>query len=202
MTNTISIINQFISNEYIEFAWLWAIFPPGELVAIVNVSASDVPIQWCANIKAFEYREMDSGGSVWSVTVTHTAFNGLRFGTAETSLTFPAFHGHISIHKLSVYPLRFFKEQLQLQQDSIRRGKTYEEFCLASSRSTKKPVGTAMFHDGPIWTAQEPGAENRRGCRIIDNPSSHVCLANLINMFSVILMAVYELGQRKSCGRF
>ncbi|KAL6699995.1 hypothetical protein J3F84DRAFT_198459 [Trichoderma pleuroticola] len=44
MTDTISTVHQFISSEYIEYAWLWAIFLPGELVVIMNLSASDVPI--------------------------------------------------------------------------------------------------------------------------------------------------------------
>ncbi|KAL6699996.1 P-loop containing nucleoside triphosphate hydrolase protein [Trichoderma pleuroticola] len=47
-------------------------------------------------------------------------------------------------------------------------------YCLASSRSKNKPVGTPMFHDGPIWTVPEFETGTRRGCRIIDNPSSHV----------------------------
>ncbi|RSL98257.1 hypothetical protein CEP52_010449 [Fusarium oligoseptatum] len=91
MTETIKTIDQFITNGYIEFEWLWAIFPPGELVVIENVSASDVPIQWCAVVKAFEFRTLDSGVQVWTLTVIHTGFNGLRLGKNRNRAHVPSF---------------------------------------------------------------------------------------------------------------
>ncbi|KAL2693469.1 hypothetical protein Neosp_000029 [[Neocosmospora] mangrovei] len=48
MAEAIKTIDQFMASGSIEFEWLWAIFPPGELVVIENISASDAPIQWCA----------------------------------------------------------------------------------------------------------------------------------------------------------
>ncbi|KAI8721446.1 AAA domain-containing protein [Fusarium sp. LHS14.1] len=169
MKETIKTIGQFISNGYIEFEWLWAIFPPGELVVIENVSASDAPIQWCAIVKAFEYKTLDSGAQVWSLTVIHTGFNGLRLGKTETKLAFPAFSNNIGISRLPAYPLKFCKDEIWVQQEAIRRGRSYDTYCLASSRSKESPVGTPMWHAGSIWTERE--RDDRRGCRIMDNPS-------------------------------
>ncbi|RSL74178.1 hypothetical protein CEP53_000481 [Fusarium sp. AF-6] len=172
MTETIKTIDQFITNGYIEFEWLWAIFPPGELVVIENVSASDVPIQWCAVVKAFEFRTLDSGVQVWTLNVIHTGFNGLRLGKTETELTFPAFSNNIGITRLPAYPLKFCKDEIRVQQEAIRRGRDYEKYCLASSRSKEAPIGTPMWHAGPVWTERE--RDDRRGCRIMDNPSGTV----------------------------
>ncbi|KAM0418890.1 hypothetical protein ACHAPT_012155 [Fusarium lateritium] len=173
MTETIKTIDQFIAHGYIEFEWLWAIFPPGELVVIENVSASDAPIQWCAIVKSFEFRTLDSGVQVWTLTVTHTGFNGLRLGKTETALTFPAFSNNIGISRLPAYPLKFCKDEIWVQQEAIRRGKNYEMYCLASSRSKEVPIGTPMWHAGPVWTERGDG-DDRRGCRIMDNPSGTV----------------------------
>ncbi|RSL44966.1 hypothetical protein CEP54_014468 [Fusarium duplospermum] len=162
----------FITNGYIEFEWLWAIFPPGELVVIENVSASDVPIQWWAVIKAFEFRTLDSGVQVWALTVFHTGFNGLRLGRTETELTFPAFSNNIGITRLPAYPLKFCNEEIRVKQEAIRRGRSHETYCLASSRSKEAPIGTPMWHAGPVWTERE--RDDRRGCRIMDNPSGTV----------------------------
>ncbi|EEU39964.1 uncharacterized protein NECHADRAFT_39190 [Fusarium vanettenii 77-13-4] len=152
MKETIKTIDQFISNGYIEFEWLWAIFPPGELVVIENVSASDAPIQWCAIVKAFEFKTLDSGAQVWSLTLMHTGFNGLRLGKTETKLSFPAFSNNIGISRLPAYPLKYCKDEIWVQQEAIRRGRSYETYCLASSRAKESPVGTPMWHAGPIWT--------------------------------------------------
>ncbi|MBE3041798.1 hypothetical protein IMZ48_04305 [Candidatus Bathyarchaeota archaeon] len=174
MAETIKTIDQFKINGYIEFEWLWALFPPGELVVIENRSASSLPIQWCAAIKTFTFRRLDNGVAVWCITVTHTGFNGVRFGTVETSITFPSFSNNIPISRLPAYPVQFCKNPDVLRDAAIRRGAKYELYCMASSRQKEKPIGTPLWHDGPVWTEREPGADDRRGCRIFDSPSNTV----------------------------
>ncbi|KAK7418255.1 hypothetical protein QQX98_004039 [Neonectria punicea] len=174
MVETTKTIDQFIDNCYIAFEWLWAIFPPGELVVIENNSASATPIQWCARVKSFEFQALDSGVRVWNITVTHTGFNGLRLGKTETCLTFPEFSNNIPISRLPAYPVKYCKDESGLQLEAARRGRNYVAYCLASSKSKKKPIGTPMWHAGPIWTERDPGRDDRRGCRIMDSPSGTV----------------------------
>lgn len=174
MAETIKTIEQFKVNGYIEFEWLWVLFPPGELVVIENRSASSTLIQWCAVIKTFKFQRLDTGVTVWTITVTHTGFNGVRFGTVETSMSFPPFSNNIPITRLAAYPLQFCKNADFLKQEAMRRGREYEKYCMASSRQTEKPIGTPLWHDGPVWTERESGNDDRRGCRIIDSPSNTV----------------------------
>lgn len=174
MVDTVRTIEHFRRSGHIEFDWLWAIFPPGELVVIQNTSASASAIEWCAVVRAFEVQMLDGGARRWAITVIHMGFNGSRFGNVETSFFFPSFAHNMLICQLPVYPIHFCKNQTELLQNALRRGKAYQNYCSCSSRSKEKPIGTPMRHEGPIWVEREPGDEYRRGCRLIDSPSGVV----------------------------
>ncbi|KAG9505128.1 hypothetical protein J7337_002094 [Fusarium musae] len=172
MKETIRMCKQFDRHRYIEFQWLWSIFPPGEPVIIENPSATDAPIQWCAAVKKFQLEVHDTGVAIWSITVTHSAFNGWRFGKAESYFQFPSFTGTKGITELPAYPLRFAEDRDEVLRKALERGKAYENYCLNSSKRDEKVNGTPSWHEGPMWLQRKPG--ELTGCRIIDLPTRTV----------------------------
>ncbi|KAH8747580.1 hypothetical protein F5882DRAFT_491187 [Hyaloscypha sp. PMI_1271] len=169
MSQTIETIRSFNESGTIDFEFLWSIFKPGKHVVIQNSSAAGAPIEWLALLKSFRV-ESSGGLRTWTVNVAHTGFNGQRFGLVQSNFSFPSFTETISITRLPVYPLEFCKHGAELRAAAITRGKLYERYCIDSSKSSKSPIGTPMMYNGPFWTMRED--DNRRGCRIHDNPSS------------------------------
>jgi hypothetical protein len=174
MKETIRMCKQFNQHRYIEFHWLWSIFPPGEAVIIENPSATDTPIQWCAVVKKFQLEVHETEMDIWSLTVTHSAFNGWRFGKAESYFQFPFFSGTKGITELPAYPLRFAENRDGVLRKALERGKAYEIYCLNSSMREGKRNGTPRWHGGPIWLQRKQGKP--AGCRIVDLPARTVSL--------------------------
>ncbi|KAK1489733.1 AAA family ATPase [Colletotrichum cuscutae] len=170
MRDTINTIKGIESDRRIEYEWLWAIFPPGELVIIENNSATTAPIYWCTVLKTFEFQKNEAGMPTWCITVRHTGYNGVKFGSAETKYIFSAFSDNMPVNHLPAYPLRFCDSQEIVRENAICRGNLYEAYCLASSKSSGNSMGTPKWHNGPIWTQRDPDSSDRRGCRIIDRP--------------------------------
>lgn len=143
MSDTRKSIKSYTDYGTIEFDWLWGIFVPGEHVVIQNTSATAAPVEWIAVLKSSRIIRDPDGPATWEVEVTHTSFNGRRFGMAETEFSFPSFSGTISITELPIYPLQFCSHRDDLKTALTVRGVQYETYCLASAKG--RPELASLF---------------------------------------------------------
>lgn len=173
MSPTIATIKSFENNGTIDFHWLWSLFVPGCDVVIRNTSATTTAIEWCAVLKSYQF-DVDNGVPFWVVTVTHTGFNGQKFGNVQTAFKFPSFPGTVNITQLPAYPLHYYRRRKQLTDSAIARGQKYEQYCLKSSKASRPPIGMTMMYEGPFWTMRDEDEYSRRGCRMHDSPSTTV----------------------------
>lgn len=173
MSPTIATIKSFESTSTIEFDWLWSLFAPGCDVVIRNTSATTTAVEWCAVLKSYQ-TEVDNGVASWIVTVTHTGFNGQKFGNVQTAFKFPSFPGTVDITQLPAYPLHYHRQKKELTKSSIARGEKFEQYCLKSSKTSRPPIGITMTYEGPFWTLRDEYEYSRRGCRMHDSPSTTV----------------------------
>lgn len=182
MATSVATIEAFKRSHTIDFLWLWGIFRPGCQVVLQNSSATAAPIEWCAVLKSFVTRQ-DETGALWVVTVTHTCFNGQKFGTGESVFQFPAFSGTIPINQLPAYPLEYHDNKELLIDAAIENGELFEEYCRRSAKDSVPPVGTTMVYEGPFWTLRNKNEHSRRGCRMHDSPSGTVSSSVLAFLF-------------------
>lgn len=173
MSQTIATVKSFKDNGTIEFEWLWSLFAPGCDVVLQNTSASDTTVEWPAVLRSYE-TQVQNGVLVWIVTVTHTGFNGHKFGKVQATFKFPSFSGTVDITQLPVYPLQYCRHKNRLTEAATERGRKYEAYCVDSSKTSKPPIGTAMSYGGPFWTMRDEHEYSRRGCQLYDSPSSTV----------------------------
>ncbi|KAI1745486.1 hypothetical protein F4680DRAFT_442959 [Xylaria scruposa] len=176
MSKAIEAIKSFKQSGTIDFEWLWGLFAPSTEVVIQNTTATVVPIEWCAVVKSYQVSVHD-GTQYWVVSLSHTGFNGQRFGTVLTSFTFPSFSGTIPIIELPVYPLEFCEHKQSLRDHAIARGKKFEQYCIKSSKGSNYPIGSPMVYRGPFWSGkrrEDDYRETRAGYRMHDNPSSTI----------------------------
>lgn len=183
MADTIATIEAFKNSGTIEFIWLWGIFKPGCQVVVQNTSATAAPIEWCGILKSYTTRR-DESGAVWVVTVTHTCFNGQKFGTGETVYQFHDFPGTIAITQLPLYPLEYHMDKQRLIDAAVESGEMFERYCRASAKDSLPPVGTTMVYEGPFWTLRSEEEYSRRGCRMHDTPSGTVWFRDTCFSFS------------------
>jgi len=171
MSPTIATVAAFRDSRSIEFEFLWSLFVPGRQIVLQNTSAA---VDWPAVVKSYEV-QIEKGVPMWVVKVTHTGFNGHKFGTVQASFKFESFSGTVDITQLPAYPLEYCPHRDQLTQAMTERGKRYEEYCQSSSSMSKPPIGTTMMYEGPFWTLRdEKDYDHRRGCRLHDSPSGTV----------------------------
>lgn len=174
MSRNIEAFKAFKDSVTIEFDFLWGIFEPGRHVVIQNNSATAVPIEWCAVLESYQV-QTQNGVQFWTITVTHTGFNGQKFGNVQATFTFPSFSGTVDITQLPAYPLQFCKHEDLLREAAIARGAKYEQYCADSSTVSAPPIGRPMTYEGPLWTPRKDGYQDGRwGCRIHDSPSGTV----------------------------
>ncbi|KAK4449796.1 hypothetical protein QBC34DRAFT_403999 [Podospora aff. communis PSN243] len=173
MATSIAAIEAFKRSRTIEFFWLWGLFRPGCQVVLQNTSATAAPIEWCAILKSFVIQQ-DEDGASWTIVVTHTCFNGQKFGTGESAFQFPAFSGTIPINQLPAYPLEYHDRKELLIEAAIECGEMFENYCRRSAQYSVPPVGTTMAYEGPFWTLRSENEPSRRGCRIHDSPSATI----------------------------
>ncbi|KAK4102048.1 P-loop containing nucleoside triphosphate hydrolase protein [Parathielavia hyrcaniae] len=166
MSQTIATVAAFSDSGSIDFDFLWSLFAPGRQIVLQNTSAAAAAIEWLTVIKSYEVQDT-ANGPVWVLTVTHTGFNGHKFGTVQTRFTFPSFSGTIEITQLPAYPLEYCPHRAQLANAVTGRGQKYEKYCLGSSNMSKPPAGTIMMYEGPFWTMRdEEDKDSRKGCRL------------------------------------
>ncbi|KAL6408501.1 uncharacterized protein AUP68_08358 [Ilyonectria robusta] len=173
MSHTIATVTSLRDNGTIEFEWLWSLFAPGCDVVLQNTTAMAAVVEWPAVLKSYQV-QVEDGMPMWVVAVTHTGFNGHKFGQVQSSFTFPSFSGTVDIAQLPVYPLAYCKHKSQLMEAATARGQRYEAYCVNSSKTSKPPIGTTMRYEGPFWTMRDEDEYSRRGCRLYDSPSGTI----------------------------
>ncbi|XXG98474.1 hypothetical protein Hte_004798 [Hypoxylon texense] len=172
MSYTIRTVDSFKNSGTIEFEWLWSLFTPGSLVIIQNTISTVEPIEWCAVLKSYNV-VVQEGAVFWNISVTHTGFNGGKFGNVVSSFTFPSFAGVLNITQLQAYPLQFRSDKEALRDTMISRGRYYEQYCIASGKRSKPPIGTPMIYEGPFWRIS-PKDESRYSFQMLKPPSTTV----------------------------
>ncbi|KAI0967674.1 P-loop containing nucleoside triphosphate hydrolase protein [Xylaria arbuscula] len=115
-----SSINSLVSKRHITFDFLWAIFPPNELIYTLD-QLSEPCVYRAVNHRV---RKRPDGSIVFVISSRKVDSNGKSLGWARiTGLEIPMFPGEKLISDLQVFPLSFHPEYAQTRKDLLERGR-------------------------------------------------------------------------------
>ncbi|KAL0938044.1 ATPase [Colletotrichum truncatum] len=133
------------STGYIQFAHLWTIFPPGEIV--YSTVFMDEPQIFIVKDSSAPEEELSSG-ETWSMVAWSYDWDGACFNRVPVTFEFEHFTGSRVINTLHCHPFRFHKpgetissevaSREALEAVLLERGKRFTEVCI-------KPRGSQMF---------------------------------------------------------
>jgi len=192
MHTTISEINELLDKGQISFAYLWALYKPGELVALWRLTDTGPPNYWLAHVQRFTRFEQNEE-VVWKVEVLSTAIRGDRVGSERNTFEFPQFPGTVNITELPVIPLRCLKNRKEIQEVALKRATLYQGLMLPLAMNTTAGHREPPAHwryKGPVWVPQKDPThrqpdnfswifgrrKGQEGCRFFDPASCNVSL--------------------------
>ncbi|KAK7947865.1 ATP-dependent zinc metalloprotease FtsH [Apiospora aurea] len=111
-------VNDFLRKGIIDGAYLWALFPKGQIVYSRHLGHD----------QAFQVQQLKER-NLWC---RHVAFDGSAFGWAYATISIREFTGTRSINELEVYPIAFHPRHEELKAELIQRGRKsldYQGIC-------------------------------------------------------------------------
>ena len=129
----------------INFEYLWTLFPPGCLVYSTPVMEKD---------QVFIVQDWDESSDknnkrVFVLTCWSYDWDGTTFNRIPYDFKIEAFSGTKSINTLDHYPLEYYRNEQQLRNRLMVRGKKYRELCICKS-------GAQLFsYNGPCIEGQK-----------------------------------------------
>jgi hypothetical protein len=184
-------IDALMSVGRITFHYLWALYKPGELIALFRLDDAGQPNIWFANIKRFHYVKEDHEKG-WKIEVLSSEIRGDRVGQVLSVYEFPAFLGIWQIAELPVIPLCYLPNREELKAKAISRGKLYKDLArppgVTPPGGVRGTIAPHRLYLGPFWVRKkEPSNEismryipiyrkgkDQDGCRFFDSAAYHV----------------------------
>lgn len=116
-------LDSLLRNGLITFDLLWAIFKPKSLIYATTYGNADEPRAFTA--ECIERHMNLNKGEYYYIEGKYLEFDGKSFGYATAGEEIAAFRGSRKITSLTCYPLVYRKDEAQLRQKLIERGKKF-----------------------------------------------------------------------------
>ena len=161
----------------ITFEYLWALFKPGDLVALKRADNTGNPNFWLAVTQSYHEPEKN-GEKFWEIGVASTEIVTGKVGHAKRSFRFPAFQGTKPISELEVLPLSYLPppEADKIKKDALERSTEYQVLLrplLDDTDSGGRRTPAHRQYRGPIWIPTRT-REGGTGCEFFDPPTCNV----------------------------
>ncbi|SPO01514.1 related to TOB3 (member of AAA-ATPase family) [Cephalotrichum gorgonifer] len=114
-----------LENGLITFDLIWALWKPGTLVYSGTYGSNDEPRAFKVDT-AEKHSSMIRGDFYW-VEGKYFEYDGKQFGYGTTSIDIPDFQGARKITSLPCFPLKYHKNEAQLRETLIERGKKFTQ---------------------------------------------------------------------------
>jgi len=162
MQKSIAEIDDLLSHGRISFQYLWALYKPGDLVALWRPIDSN-PNFWLAHAQKFQlFKKGD--GMVWSIEVLSTAITGNKVGSQRNIFEFPDFVGTIEITELPVVPLRYHPDRERIKDEALTRANMYQTLMKPFAEKAitgERGVPAHRHYTGPVWIPEKALSRNR-----------------------------------------
>ncbi|KAK5996979.1 ATPase family AAA domain-containingA-like-like protein [Cladobotryum mycophilum] len=107
----------------ITFELVWALWKPNTVVYSPTYGCQEEPRAF--KVESAQRFSSILRGEFYVIEGKYTEFDGKRFGYGKTFLEIPHFQGAKKITSLPLYPLKYHKNDQQIQRDLIERGKKF-----------------------------------------------------------------------------
>lgn len=130
-------------QKVVTYETLWTIFPPGTLIYGKPFQGQDQVLLVYENLMPWLNSRDDER---WNLICWTYDWDGKKFRRMAVSLKFEAFEEKKPITSLPYYPLKLHENHEDIRNDLIKRGKKYQEFCIAKQGSRMFDyTGEAIF---------------------------------------------------------
>ncbi|OAA67111.1 aaa family ATPase [Niveomyces insectorum RCEF 264] len=133
-------LNPMLENGIITFDLLWALWKPNTLAFSTAYGSPDQPRVFKAEMSEKHFSIMK--GDFYYIEGKYFEYDGKRFGFGSVADEIGGFRGARKITSLPVYPLKYHKNEAQLRQELIDRGK---KFVALSGVQYKSYDGMAYY---------------------------------------------------------
>ena len=132
-------VRSMISQGFIEFEKLWALFKTGDLVVSKDpIGYKD--ISQVLSLKKEEEWSIDHYESIWVITLMKIVWKDGQFLKVSYQTRVKIFNGSRKISDLQIYPLRSCEDRDHLRDAAIQKGKLWKKYAEGES--------VAMMYDG------------------------------------------------------
>ncbi|KAI1403656.1 hypothetical protein F4819DRAFT_450776 [Hypoxylon fuscum] len=112
-----------LENGLITFELLWALWKPNTLAYTTTYGSVDEPRIFKVEVAEKHYSIVR--GEFYYIEGKYFEYDGKQFGFGSMSEEIPEFRGARKISSLGCYPLKYHKNEAQLREDLIERGKKF-----------------------------------------------------------------------------
>lgn len=119
-------------QKVVTYDTLWTIFPPGTLIYGKLFQEQDQVLLVYDNVFPWPGSTRDER---WNLVCWTYDWDGKKFRRMAVSLKFENFEEKKPITSLPYYPLELHENHENIRKDLIKRGKKYQEFCIAKQGS-------------------------------------------------------------------
>ena len=187
METMIQEVDALVRSGRISYDYLWALYKPGDLVALWRLDDNGRPNPWLCRAQNLSYI---TDQRLWKIEILATAIRGDCVGGERDAFEFPAFLGTIKINELPVIPLRYLPNAEKIKAEALKRAELYLDIVRPPAEKAKIGKRTTPAHlnyEGPVWIPKDSSQRNpdpymwmyemkkgRVGCRFFDPASFHV----------------------------
>lgn len=116
-----------LKNGLITFDLLWALWKPGTLVYTTTYGSTHLPRVF--KVESADRQATMMKGEYYFVDGKYFEYDGKKFGYGMIGEEIAEFSGARKITSLDCYPLRYYKNDDQLREELIARGKKFVSLC-------------------------------------------------------------------------